>query len=156
MKTTLLLPALALCLLCPTDERESGMIQTYLLPEPRQWDIQQPLKCKAVSTVRQIRMMDEGDKNTLVAELKSGADRIELTLVRDTLLVRVGEARTDRYRVTANTKSFLVAVFIGDRLPVIHSIVVHKEKSYVSWTTNEPADSFTNVPYSQSIFFVCP
>lgn len=100
--------------------------------------------------------MDEGDKNTLVAELKSGTDRIELTLARDTLLVRVGEARTDRYKVIGSTKSFLEAVFIGDSLPVVHSIVIYKEKSYVSWTTNEAKDSFTNVPYSQSIFFVCP
>lgn len=87
--------------------------------------------------------------------MKPGTDKLELTLVKDTLLVRVGEAGTDRYKVTGNTKSFLGAVFIGDPLPVVHTIVVHKEKSYASWTINEPMDLFTDIPYSQSTFLAC-
>lgn len=157
MRVMLILFAMTLLLASSTSEQPSAMTQTYLLPAPHRWDMQQTLKCKAVSSVslRQKGLIEKGDENTLVAEASPGTDKIELTLVKDTLLVRLGERETDRYKVTGNTKSFLGAVFIGDVLPVVHSMVIHKEKSYVSWTINEPMDVFTNIPYSQSVFFAC-
>jgi hypothetical protein len=140
-----------------TDVQQTSPRQTYVLPKPHQWNTQQTLKCKAIGSVslRQKGLVPEADQNILVGEAKPGTDKLEVTLVKDTLLVRVGEAGTDRYRVTGNTKLFLGAVFIGDLLPVVHTIVIDKEKSYVSWAINEPMDLFTNIPYSQSIFFAC-
>lgn len=157
MKMTILLFAMALSLATSNTEQEIGIKQTYVLPKPHQWNTQQTLKCKAIGSVslRQKGLVPEADQNILVGEAKPGTDKLELTLVKDTLLVRVGEAGTDRYRVTGNTRLFLGAVFIGDLLPVVHTIVIDKEKSYVSWAINEPMDLFTNIPYSQSIFFAC-
>lgn len=157
MKPFLSFLALTLLFAGSTTEQEAAMLQTYLLPAPHQWDMQQTLKCKAISSVslHQKGLIEDTDQETLVAEAKPGTDKLELTLVKDTLLVRVGEHGTDRYKVTGNTKSFLGAVFIGGLIPVVHSIVIHKEKSYVSWATNEPMDLFTNIPYSETIFFAC-
>lgn len=157
MKTTILFFATVLSLAGPTSDREIGITQTYVLPQPHQWNTLQTLRCKAVGSVslHQKGLTPEGDQNTLVAEAKPGTDKLELTLIKDILLVRVGEAGTDRYRVTGNTESFLGAVFVGSVLPVVNSIVIDKRKSYVSWAINEPMDLFTNVPYSQSIFFAC-
>jgi hypothetical protein len=157
MKTAILIVAMALSVATSTSDQETGIKRTYVLPKSHPWNTQQTLKCKAIASVslRQKGLVPDADQNTLVAEAKPGTDKLELTLVRDMLLVRVGEAGTDRYKVTGNTKSFLGAVFIGDMLPVVNSIVIDKEKSYASWAINEPMDLFTNVPYSQTIFFAC-
>src|SRR5882672_4894303 len=105
MKVTLMFLVLTLFFASSTNEQESAMTQTYLLPPPHAWNVRQTLKCKAISSVslRQKGLIEETDQNTLVAEAKPGTDKLELTLVKDTLLVRVGEAGTDRYRVTGNT-----------------------------------------------------
>lgn len=157
MKTAILLFAMALSVATSTSDQETGIKQAYVLPKSHPWNTQQTLKCKAVASVslRQKGLVPETDQGILVAGAEPGTDRLELTLVKDTLLVRVGEAETDRYKVTGNTKLFLGAVFIGDMLPVVNSIVIDKEKSYASWAINEPMDLFTNVPYSQTIFFAC-
>jgi len=157
MKTAILLFAMALSVASSTSEQETGMRQAYVLPKSQPWNTRQTLKCKAVASVslRQKGLVPEADQGILVARAEPGTDRLELTLVKDTLLVRVAEGETDRYKVTGNTKLFLGAVFIGDALPVVNSIVIDKEKSYASWAINEPMDLFTNVPYSQTIFFAC-
>ena len=150
--------AVTLMLSIPVPQTESEAIsKNFSLPAPKAWDTSRSLKCKALASlaVRQKGVIEDADKKTLVAEIKLGSDLIELTLAKDTLLVRVGEQRTDRYKVTGNTQLFLSAVFMATALPVAHTIVVAKDKGYVTWTINEPMDLFTDIPYSQTIYFAC-
>jgi hypothetical protein len=149
--------ALALILSFPVSETGSVAVsKDFSLPPPKAWDTSRTLKCKALATlVVHQKGLADADKKTLVAEIKPGSDLIELTLVKDTLLVRVGEHGTDRYKVTGNTQLFLSAVFIGPMLPLAHTIVIAKDKGYVTWTINEPMDLFTDIPYSQTIYFAC-
>ena len=127
---------------------------TFKLPKPHQWDKKSTLKCKALASVslKQVDLLDKRD--TVVAEANPGTDTLELTLKGNVLLLR-GKDGTDRYKVVGNTKGFLSAVFIGELIPVVNSIVVGKESGLVVWSIAEPMDLFTSVPYAQAIYLTC-
>jgi hypothetical protein len=113
------------------------------------------IKCSPLAHVTLHQDFEIDRRGQLIAEAGTATDRLELTLVEDVLLVRVGEHGTDRYKVVGNTKSFLSAVFVGSMIPNVNSIVVDKEKGYVVWSLNEPADLGIDAPYSESIYFTC-
>ena len=136
--------------------KEENPSLSFQLPQPHKSDMKGTLKCKAIASVSLHQNAGDPDRqNILIAEARPGTDKLELTLVNDTLLVRVGDSGTDRYTVTGNTNYYLSAVFKGGLVPVIDSIVMEKDKGLAVWTISEPADVFTDVPYAQSVYFAC-
>jgi hypothetical protein len=105
MKRRYLAIPLVLGLICSgrASEQETIAKQTYSLPAPHKWDTRQTLQCQAVSStsLHQKGLIETDDKNTLIAEAKPGSDKIELTLVGNTLLLHVKMATPTNIRSLA-------------------------------------------------------
>ena len=92
--------------------------------------------------------MKDVDEETVVAEIAPATTKLHLTVARDGLMVRAGTFAAKQYKVTADNESFLAGVLAERDPAAIDSIVMDKEKGYVSWTVQERMTSKTQ-------FFVC-
>lgn len=136
-------------------EKQTAASLSFELPKSHAWDMKSTLKCTSLARVALHQNTDPYKRDKLVAEAGAATDKLELTLVGDVLLMRVGERGTDRYKVVGNTEGFLSAVLVGGMIPAVDSIVIHKGKGLVVWSINEPADVFTDVPYGEMVYLTC-
>ncbi len=139
------------------EEKQTAASLSFELPKAKAnaWDMKSTLKCTSLARVGLRQNADVDKRDKLIADAGAGTDKLELTLVGRVLLVRVGEHGTDRYKLVGNTKGYLSAVFIGELVPVVNSIVVNKNRSLAVWSINEPADVFTDVPYAEATYLAC-
>jgi hypothetical protein len=108
------------------------------------------VKCTAVSAVslREGEYMKDVDRETVFAEIAPAKTKLELTGAKDGLMVTAGTLAAKQYTVTTDNESFLAGVLADRDAPAINSIVMDKEKGYVSWTVYERMTSKTQL-------FVC-
>lgn len=132
---------------------------TFKLPEPRALNLEGTLKCTSVaSTTIHQNFDDAKHADELVAEVKSGSDTFELTLVGNTLIVRENNIGTHKYNVVGRTSNFLSAVFVHEPdkynpSPVVKSIVLGN--GFGIWSVSEPADLLTSLPYTATTYLTC-
>jgi hypothetical protein len=150
-----------LTILAGAGEKQANPGLSFRLPKPHLLDMRGTLKCSSVASasLRRQNSHDAAQSDQLVAEAKAGADNLELTLVRDVLLVReiIG---TQKYKLVGNTDQYLSAVFVHDPdvsnpSAIVKSIVMDKRKGFAVWSISEPTDVVTDIPYAEMIYLTC-
>ncbi len=151
MRTLLvLLCVFEICFPLFASKPEGGVAHTYTIRGPHRVDMQKTVECTGVSSVslREGEFMKNVDEETVVAEIAPATTKLELTVTKDGLMVRAGTLAAKQYTVTADNESFLAGALAERDPPAINSIVMDKEKGYVSWTVHDRMTSKTQ-------FFVC-
>ena len=133
---------------------------SFRLPKPHPLDMRGTLKCSSVASVTMHQNFHKAAQSErLVAEVKAGADNLELTLAGDTLVVRE-QIGTQKYKIVGNTNQYLSAVFVHDPdesspAPIVKSIVMEKNKGFAVWSISEHMDVMTDIPYGEMIYLTC-
>jgi hypothetical protein len=135
---------------------QTGSNQIFPLPKPHVFEPKTVQICTAIGQVAIRQAKDTPDPSEyFVVESGHGDNRLEVTLSDKEVLVSVDGAKSESYRVVANTVGILSAVLINDTDAAISSIIIDKLTSYVIWSTTEPRDFRRDVPLHNAALLVC-